>query len=84
MFDSLESNIETTDTRLEKAKEKFKNKPFSRKAYMQVFKNISTATASRDLRLGVTKNLLKKTGDKNTTRYQFYDDLDYNFLPANE
>ena len=42
---------------------------FSRKDYMNVFKNISTATASRDLKKGVNEGILKIHGDKNQTRY---------------
>jgi Fic family protein len=44
-------------------------KHFSRKEYMAVFKDISTATASRDLKKGIQQKRLKKTGDKNTARY---------------
>lgn len=44
--------------------------PFTRKDYMNVFRDISTATASRDLKKGVDTKLLKKTGDKNLTVYQ--------------
>ena len=43
---------------------------FSRKDYMKVFKNISSSTASRDLRKGVKLNMLKKTGSKNKTTYK--------------
>ena len=42
---------------------------FSRKDYMNIFKNISTATASRDLKKGVNEDILKIHGDKNQTRY---------------
>lgn len=45
-------------------------KNFTRKDYMNYFKAISTATASRDLSQAVEANLLKKTGDKNKTSYQ--------------
>lgn len=44
-------------------------KSFSRKDYMGVFKDISTATASRDLKKGVEMKLFKKSGDKNKTLY---------------
>lgn len=44
-------------------------KHFSRKDYMAVFKDISTATASRDLKMGIFQKRLKKSGDKNTARY---------------
>ena len=42
---------------------------FSRKDYLEVFKDISTSTASRDLQKGVESNLFKKVGDKNKTIY---------------
>lgn len=43
---------------------------FSRKDYMRVFKNISPATASRDLKLGIELGLFEKDGDKTTTIYK--------------
>jgi Fic family protein len=43
---------------------------FSRKDYMNVFKNISSATASRDLKLGVDLGLFEKEGDKTKTIYR--------------
>ena len=42
---------------------------FSRKDYMNVFKDISTATASRDLKKGVELKMFKKTGEKNQVKY---------------
>jgi Fic family protein len=42
---------------------------FTRSDYMNIFKNISTATASRDLRKGVELNYFQKTGDKSNTIY---------------
>lgn len=42
---------------------------FSRKDYMIYFKDISSATASRDLKNAVEKNLILKSGDKKTTIY---------------
>jgi len=44
-------------------------KEFTRKDYMLLFKDISTATASRDLQKGIELKLLKKSGLKNKTRY---------------
>jgi Fic family protein len=44
---------------------------FTRKDYMEVFKDISAATASRDLRKGVELDLFNKTGDKKKTKYKF-------------
>jgi Fic family protein len=42
---------------------------FTRKDYMGVFKGISTATASRDLKKGLELKLFKKEGEKNKTKY---------------
>jgi len=44
-------------------------KEFSRKEYMGVFKEISTATASRDLKKGIELHLFESVGLKNKTRY---------------
>lgn len=43
---------------------------FTRKDYMNYFKNISTATASRDLKHAVENKLIVKSGDKKTTTYK--------------
>lgn len=43
---------------------------FSRKDYMHVFKAISSATASRDLKQGVELGLFEKEGDKTKTIYK--------------
>lgn len=42
---------------------------FTRKDYMNIFKNISTATASRDLKAGIKKGLWEKKGDKRLASY---------------
>jgi Fic family protein len=44
--------------------------PFTRKDYMHVFKEVSTATASRDLKQGVDLGLFHKEGDKKKTIYR--------------
>jgi len=59
------------ESRIEKAKSNFELSEFSRKDYMQLFKTISSAKASRDLKKAVDFNLLKKKGDKRTTKYRF-------------
>jgi Fic family protein len=46
-----------------------KENEFTRKDYMNYFKDISSATASRDLRNAVEMNLIVKNGDKKTTTY---------------
>jgi Fic family protein len=45
------------------------NGEFTRSDYLRWYAEISSATASRDLREGVEKKLIKKYGDKKTTRY---------------
>lgn len=52
-------------------KEKIGNKTFSRKDYLQNFKNISAPTASRDLKWAVDENILMKSGEQRLTEYQF-------------
>lgn len=42
---------------------------FTRKDYMNVFKDISSATASRDLKKGMELNLFGSTGQLNKTKY---------------
>ncbi len=44
-------------------------KRFTRKDYMNVFKNLSSATASRDLKKGVELNMFKSIGNMNKTKY---------------
>lgn len=45
-------------------------KEFTRKDYMNVFKDISSASASRDLKKALELKLITKTGTKNTTLYK--------------
>jgi Fic family protein len=45
-------------------------KKFTRKDYMNVFKDISSATASRDLKKGIDLNLIESSGTLNKTTYQ--------------
>ena len=45
-------------------------KEFSRKDYQRIFKNLSTATASRDLKKGVLLELFSTYGERNGTRYR--------------
>ena len=44
---------------------------FSRKDYLRAFKNISQATASRDLKVAVEDGIVVKKGDKRTTIYSY-------------
>ncbi|MBW7913103.1 MAG: Fic family protein, partial [Taibaiella sp.] len=61
----------TTADRIELYKEKVKNKDFSRKDYMLNFKEISQATASRDLKWAVDEGILVRSGDKRMARYRY-------------
>lgn len=59
------------ERRLDIAYAHFAGTPFARKDYLKYFKNISTATASRDLKLGIEKQLLSKKGEGAQTMYQY-------------
>jgi len=61
----------TSQDRITIFKEKIGKSTFNRQDYMRQFKDISTATASRDLKLAVENGILHKTGDKRTTSYKF-------------
>jgi Fic family protein len=61
----------TSNDRITIYKEKIGSDSFSRQDYMRHFKDISTATASRDLKVAVDNGILIKTGDKRTTQYRF-------------
>ena len=63
------NKITTDDDRLEYFISLGKNE-FTRKDYMNIFKDISTSTASRDLKKAVENNILEKIGEKNKTKYQ--------------
>ena len=49
----------------------YKGTSFTRKDYLQAFKEISTATASRDIKQAMENGFLKKEGDKRTAKYYF-------------
>jgi len=74
-LESLQATIRpaplSVGARLEIAFEKFAGVSFTRKAYLSVFKSISTATASRDLAFGVEHGKIEKTGEKALTQYRF-------------
>ena len=44
-------------------------KAFNRKDYMNVFKDLSSATASRDLKKGMEMNMFESVGNLNKTKY---------------
>lgn len=61
----------TTENRIELYKDIIGSNEFSRKDYLQNFKEISQATASRDLKWAVDQKILSKFGDKRLTKYQY-------------
>lgn len=66
----------TGGERLEIARDHFGEDSFSRKEYLNHFKTISTATASRDLKLGLELGLLEKTGERAQTTYRYLVDAE--------
>ena len=57
--------------RVEVFREVIGNNSFTRQDYLRHNKDISSATASRDLKDAVDNGILKKSGDKRLTKYQF-------------
>lgn len=66
----VQNRLTTPSARLEYFLTVFKSEVFSRKDYLAIFKDISTATASRDLKFGIEKGILMKEGDKRNTVYR--------------
>lgn len=66
-----QNKILNTEERVALFKEKVGNSRFSRKEYLQNFKNISAPTASRDLKWAVDNEILLKFGEQRLTEYQF-------------
>ena len=63
----------TADSRIAIFKTVIKTNAFSRKEYMRHFKDISTATASRDLKKAAEQGALIKSGDGRMTLYKYRD-----------
>lgn len=61
----------TCESRIGYAKVQLKKSKFKRHDYLGLFKNISTATASRDLNWALKNKLLSKSGERNQVKYQF-------------
>ncbi len=70
-LDDLQPAPLTMERRLEIAVKHFGISIFSRKDYLKLFKTISSATASRDLKYGTEKKVLSKQGEKAKTSYHF-------------
>ncbi len=63
-------NLSSND-RIIHFKDIVENDLFSRQDYLRVFKNISSATASRDLKVAFDKGIIEKLGDKRMTKYRY-------------
>ncbi len=61
----------TNNDRIEIFKDIIKSTEFSRQDYMRQNKDISSATASRDLKNAFDNGILSKSGDKRLTLYKF-------------
>ena len=65
-------NVTLTDSdRINLFKDLIASKEFSRQDYLRYNKDISSATASRDLKNAVDNGIIIKTGDKRLTKYRF-------------
>jgi Fic family protein len=60
-----------TETRIAFFKDIVSSNEFCRKDYLQAYKEVSQATASRDLKWAVDQDILIKTGDKRLTKYRY-------------
>ncbi|OJW51797.1 MAG: cell filamentation protein Fic [Alphaproteobacteria bacterium 41-28] len=63
--------LNDAQSRLQYARKTLEERWFSRKEYMDVFKNLSTSTASRDLKFGVDNKILEHRGSKNQVTYRY-------------
>lgn len=66
----FQNRILSTKGRLDYFISIYRGEDFSRLDYMKVFRDISSSTASRDLRYGTAQKLIRKEGDKRKARYQ--------------
>ncbi len=67
---NIQNRIFTSKDRIEYFLISYREDEFSRKDYMNMFKNISSSTASRDLKNAVKQKKIKKMGDKRLTKYK--------------
>lgn len=70
LFSIQNISLQNTD-RISLFKNIAKQDYFTRKDYLKNFREISSATASRDLKFAVENGLIEKTGDKNATVYKY-------------
>ncbi len=66
-----QNKVLTQGERLDLFKEKIRGESFSRKDYLLHFKNISTSTASRDLKRAVEEGILNKEGEHRFVTYKY-------------
>ncbi|MBW6481596.1 MAG: Fic family protein [Vicingaceae bacterium] len=77
MLESLEElltiqNVSLTNIdRIDLFKPCVKDDYFTRKEYLKNFREISSATASRDLKFALENGIIEKIGEKNKTRYRY-------------
>jgi Fic family protein len=69
--ESAVSPVHDFRSRLELVRDALGDTWFTRKEYLHLHKDISPATASRDLIEGVREEILMKQGEKNQVRYRF-------------
>lgn len=69
-YRQFRSPASSSETRLAAAQQHFRTDAFQRRDYMHFFKTLSQATASRDLRAGTDRGMLRKTGDKRLSVYR--------------
>jgi len=70
-FSSFSPKPLSASERLSRAKEHFLHREFSLKLYIGLYKTISTATASRDLKQATEAGMLSKSGEKSLSLYRF-------------
>lgn len=77
ILDSLKMSLEThnrslnSNERIDIFRDSIGDKKFTRKDYLQHFREISTATASRDLKTAFESDIITKFGAKRLTSYKF-------------
>ncbi len=75
--DSLESLLKTQnltlkdEDRIHLYRDVTKDQFFTRQEYLRFYKDISSSTASRDLKMAVEKKIILKSGDKRTSKYKY-------------
>ncbi len=68
-----QTQVLSAEDRIEYFKDKIGKELFSRKDYLLNYKNISTSTASRDLKVAVEKGILEKQGEHRFVMYHYVD-----------